>query len=72
MGPASSTTTIPQFCVNYVKHQNSLGIKVTKGDLKDALRQQLETAPWLFGTSRNGNEPAYLVYIQLFVQCILE
>ena len=58
MGPASSTTTIPQFCVNYVKHQNSLGIKVTKGDLKDALRQQLETAPWLFGTSRNGNEPA--------------
>jgi hypothetical protein len=58
MGPSSSTSTIPQFCINYVKHQNSLGIKVTKSDLKNALKQQLETAPWLFGTSRNGAEPA--------------
>ena len=58
MGPASSTSTIPQFCINYVKHQNSLGIKVTKSDLKNALKQQLETAPWLFGTSRDKTEPA--------------
>jgi hypothetical protein len=58
MGPASSTSTIPQFCINYIKHQNSLGIKVTRSDLKNALKQQLETAPWLFGTSRGGTEPA--------------
>jgi len=58
MGPATSTSTIPQFCVQYVKHQNSLGNKVTRSDLKNALKQQHKTAPWLFGSSRNGNEPS--------------
>ena len=58
MGPSTSTSTIPNFCIQYVKYQNSLGIKVTRGDLKNALKQQHETAPWLFGSSKNGNEPA--------------
>ena len=58
MGPATSTSTIPQFCYNYVKHQNLLGVRVTRSDLKDALHQQYKTAPWLFGTSNNGNDPA--------------
>lgn len=58
MGPSTSTSTIPQFCINYVKYQNSLAIRVTRSDLKNALMQQHKTAPWLFGTSNNGNEPA--------------
>jgi hypothetical protein len=58
MGPATSTSTIPQFCIQYVKYQNSLGNKVTRSDLKNSLKQQHETAPWLFGSSKNGNEPA--------------
>lgn len=58
MGPASSTSTIPQFCYQYVKHQNSLGNRVTRADLKNALQQQYQTAPWMFGTSKNGNEQA--------------
>lgn len=58
MAPTTSTSTIPQFCYNYVKHQNSLGKRVTRSDLKEALYQQYKTAPWLFGTSNSGNEPA--------------
>ena len=57
MGPSTSTSTIPQFCIQYVKHQNSLANKVTRSDLKNALKQQHETAPWLFGSSKNGTEP---------------
>ena len=58
MGPSTSTSTIPQFCTQFVKYQNSLAIRVTRSDLKNALMQQHKTAPWLFGTSNNGNEPA--------------
>ena len=58
MGPSTSTSTIPQFCIQYVKYQNSLGNKVTRSDLKTALKQQHDAAPWLFGSSKNGNEPA--------------
>ena len=58
MGPSTSTSTIPQFCIQYVKYQNSLANKVTRSDLKNALKQQHKTAPWLFGSSKNGNEPA--------------
>jgi hypothetical protein len=58
MAPSTSTSTIPMFCIQYVKHQNSLGSKVTRSDLKDALKQQHKTAPWLFGSSKNGNEPS--------------
>lgn len=58
MGPATSTSTIPQFCIQYVKYQNSLALRVTRSDLKNALMQQHKTAPWLFGTSNNGSEPA--------------
>jgi hypothetical protein len=58
MGPAKSTSTIPQFCIQYVKYQNTLAVRVTRSDLKNALMQQHKTAPWLFGTSNNGNEPS--------------
>jgi hypothetical protein len=58
MGPAKSTSTIPQFCIEYVKYQNSLALRVTRSDLKNALMQQHKTAPWLFGSSNNGNEPS--------------
>jgi hypothetical protein len=58
MGPASSTFTIPLFCINHVKHQNGLGNKVTRNDLKSALKMQYDSAPWMFGVSKSGNEPA--------------
>lgn len=57
MGPASSTTTIPEFCIFWVKHQLSQGQLVTRTALKNALKNHFETCPWLYGFNKDGKRP---------------
>jgi|688.fasta_scaffold00190_39 hypothetical protein len=58
MGISSSTKTIPEFVLNYIKFQNSIGNIITRTDIKNALRQALNQMPWMFGTSNNGSDVA--------------
>lgn len=57
MGPASSTFTIKEFSIHWVKNQLSQGVLVTRNSLKNALKQHFDTCPWQYGTSKEGNTP---------------
>lgn len=51
----TSTSTINEFCVGYVKYQNIQGHLVTTSSLKDALLQKFNNEPWLFGVSTEND-----------------
>jgi len=59
MGPQSATKTIPEFCINWVKHQLSQGKLVTRNQMKNALKSHFENCPWLYGTNKDGNTPSW-------------
>lgn len=59
MGPASSTHTIPSFCINWVKHQLAVGNTVTRSQLKNALKNHFENCPWQYGTTKEGTQASW-------------
>lgn len=54
MGPSTSTKSIPDFIINYVKYQHIQGVIPKREDIKLALKQQWELTPYVFGSSNDG------------------